>query len=46
MLADTLFGHKKGAFSGADQSRKGLIATATDGSLFLMRSVISQVLFR
>ncbi|AGF79319.1 CheY-like receiver, AAA-type ATPase and DNA-binding domain-containing response regulator [Desulfocapsa sulfexigens DSM 10523] len=35
MLADTLFGHKKGAFSGADQSRKGLIATATDGSLFL-----------
>lgn len=35
MLADTLFGHKKGAFSGADQSRKGLIATAADGSLFL-----------
>ncbi len=35
MLADTLFGHKKGAFSGAEASRKGLIATATDGSLFL-----------
>ncbi|HID03698.1 MAG TPA: sigma-54-dependent Fis family transcriptional regulator [Desulfobacterales bacterium] len=35
MLADTLFGHKKGAFSGAEKSRKGLIATATDGSLFL-----------
>ncbi len=35
MLADSLFGHKKGAFSGADQTRKGLIATATDGSLFL-----------
>jgi len=35
MLADSLFGHKKGAFSGAEQSRKGLIATATDGSLFL-----------
>jgi DNA-binding NtrC family response regulator len=35
MLADTLFGHKKGAFSGADQSRKGLIATGSDGSLFL-----------
>ncbi len=35
MLADTLFGHKKGAFSGADQNRKGLIATAADGSLFL-----------
>ena len=35
MFADTLFGHKKGAFSGADQSRKGLIATGSDGSLFL-----------
>ncbi len=35
MLADTLFGHKKGAFSGAEQSRKGLIATGVDGSLFL-----------
>lgn len=35
MLADTLFGHKKGAFSGGDQTRKGLLATADDGSLFL-----------
>jgi transcriptional regulator with GAF, ATPase, and Fis domain len=35
MLADTLFGHKKGAFSGADQTRRGLLATANDGSLFL-----------
>ncbi|MBW6519805.1 MAG: sigma-54 dependent transcriptional regulator [Desulfoarculaceae bacterium] len=35
MLSDTLFGHRKGAFSGAELSRKGLIATATDGSLFL-----------
>lgn len=35
MLADTLFGHKKGAFSGADQTRKGLLVTADDGSLFL-----------
>jgi DNA-binding NtrC family response regulator len=35
MLADSLFGHKKGAFSGAEMSRKGLIATATGGSLFL-----------
>jgi len=35
MLADTLFGHKKGAFSGADQNRKGLISKAMDGSLFL-----------
>jgi len=35
MLADTLFGHTKGAFSGADQTRKGLIAAAADGSIFL-----------
>ncbi len=35
MLSDTLFGHRKGAFSGADQNRKGLIASAADGSLFL-----------
>ena len=35
MFADTLFGHKKGAFSGAEKSRKGLIGTAVDGSLFL-----------
>ncbi len=35
MLSDTLFGHRKGAFSGADLNRKGLIAAATDGSLFL-----------
>ena len=35
MLADTLFGHTKGAFSGADQSRKGLIAAGADGSIFL-----------
>jgi DNA-binding NtrC family response regulator len=35
MLSDTLFGHKKGAFSGAESGRKGLIATASDGSLFL-----------
>ena len=35
MLSDTLFGHRKGAFSGAELNRKGLIATAADGSLFL-----------
>ncbi len=35
MLADTLFGHRKGAYSGADQARKGLIAQADFGSLFL-----------
>ncbi len=35
MLTDTLFGHTKGAFSGADHTRKGLIAAAADGSIFL-----------
>lgn len=35
MFSDTLFGHKKGAFTGADQSRDGLICTAASGTLFL-----------
>jgi len=35
MLSDTLFGHRKGAFTGAELNRKGMIATAADGSLFL-----------
>jgi len=35
MFSDTLFGHKKGAFTGADQARDGLIATASGGTLFL-----------
>ncbi len=35
MFSDTLFGHKKGAFTGADQSRDGLISTAAGGTLFL-----------
>lgn len=35
MFSDTLFGHKKGAFTGADQARAGLIAQATGGTLFL-----------
>lgn len=35
MFSDTLFGHTRGAFSGADQVRKGLIAEATRGTLFL-----------
>lgn len=34
-FSDTLFGHKKGAFTGADQVREGLIARAADGTLFL-----------
>ncbi|MBN8449267.1 MAG: sigma-54-dependent Fis family transcriptional regulator [Candidatus Accumulibacter sp.] len=35
LFSDTLFGHKKGAFTGADQSRAGLIAQAAGGTLFL-----------
>ena len=35
MFADTLFGHKKGAYSGAEGSRAGLIEKAADGTLFL-----------
>lgn len=35
MFSDTLFGHAKGAFTGADTSRPGLIERATEGTLFL-----------
>lgn len=35
MFSDTLFGHKKGAFTGAEQSREGMIANAAKGTLFL-----------
>lgn len=35
MFADTLFGHVKGAFTGADNARPGLVEAATDGTLFL-----------
>jgi DNA-binding NtrC family response regulator len=35
MFSDTLFGHKRGAFTGADQAREGLIACAAGGTLFL-----------
>ncbi len=35
MFSDTLFGHKKGAFTGADQPRDGLICSAVGGNLFL-----------
>ncbi len=34
-FADTLFGHVKGAFTGADQRRDGLVAKAADGLLHL-----------
>jgi DNA-binding NtrC family response regulator len=35
MFSDTLFGHTKGAYTGASETRKGLIEQAKDGTLFL-----------
>lgn len=35
MFSDTLFGHKKGAYTGANESREGLIEQARGGTLFL-----------
>ena len=35
LFSDTLFGHKKGAFTGAEMDRKGLIEKAEDGTIFL-----------
>ncbi len=35
MFSDTLFGHKKGAFTGADRDREGLIVKANEGTLLL-----------
>lgn len=35
VFSDTLFGHVKGAFTGAQESRKGLIERARNGTLFL-----------
>ena len=35
LFSDTLFGHKKGAFTGANQDRKGLTEQASGGTLFL-----------
>ena len=34
MFSDTLFGHRKGAFTGASETREGLIAQAAGGTLF------------
>ncbi len=35
VFSDTLFGHLKGAFTGADTNRKGMIEQASGGTLFL-----------
>ena len=34
-FSDTLFGHTRGAYTGADAARKGLIRSAENGSIFL-----------
>jgi len=47
VFADTLFGHSKGAYTGADSDRKGLIHQANTGTLFLDEigdlSAVSQI---
>ena len=35
VFADTLFGHVRGAFTGAEQVRRGMVEEAADGTLFL-----------
>ena len=47
VFADTLFGHIRGAFTGAEQVRRGMVEEAADGTLFLDEigdlSIASQV---
>jgi DNA-binding NtrC family response regulator len=47
VFADTLFGHVRGAFTGAEQVRRGMVEEAADGTLFLDEigdiSITSQV---
>jgi two-component system, NtrC family, nitrogen regulation response regulator GlnG len=35
LFSDTLFGHTRGAYTGADRPREGLLTTAGEGTLFL-----------
>lgn len=35
VFSDTLFGHVRGAFTGAEQTRRGMVEEAADGTLFL-----------
>lgn len=35
MISDTLFGHRKGAFTGAMESRKGLLQEASQGTILI-----------
>lgn len=35
MFSDTLFGHAKGAYTGAESPRQGMVAKAGEGTLFL-----------
>jgi DNA-binding NtrC family response regulator len=35
VFTDTLFGHTRGAFTGADEARKGMVEQAAEGTLFL-----------
>lgn len=47
VFADTLFGHHRGAFTGADKARAGMVEQAAGGTLFLDEigdlSLVSQV---